>query len=339
MMYWVTLPVFFSTAEAARVGYIKVDRADLRAGPGTQYDKVEELPFGFYLILSNEPVQGYFKARTLTDQKGWVAAEDLIDTVPAAPEKKQSVLTETELQKLAETELNGAANTKALKGVSEQASPFRYFPAPASDLPERAEFRFLTGVSSAAMADFQKLTGFDGLKANTVLGLEMQLPRIRRKNWGEVEVAWGVRVEWLRSQAQSQDATTATDYRFVVDALPVSLGLHSVLKPLDSLSALALRANLRAMVSPWTQLQVNSARLGGLAPAFGCSVSGEVSFALSKKVFLYGEGSLRLMRTFPLKPAENDDGSELFRVEGTLQSTGLDFSGWGALVGLGFRLC
>src|SRR5262249_25466693 len=79
---WLALLFLFSLlparAYASRAAVVDVDGSELREGPGTSYKVVDRLSKGAPVAASNEPIEGFYKVRTISGTIGFVAADVLV---------------------------------------------------------------------------------------------------------------------------------------------------------------------------------------------------------------------------------------------------------------------
>lgn len=299
-------------ALAARVAIVDVDEAEVHAGPGKGHKVVEKLGRGTRLPVSNQAVEGFYKARTPSGALGFIATESLIVAPLPATED-------------ASVPAPPAAPSPPVASAPASANE----PDPRKRAPrQRIRLRALGGYGFFSVGDVNDLFQAAVLRFGFHYGGEMGFlftPRL----------AAVARFESVFKQQSVRSLNTLRIYDLSLSSYPAMAGLELAITNdrristhFAILAGLALRTSLASTDTGSVEPNVTEQS----AHAFTGVAKLDISYALGTSWSVTGEVGYRYLKTPLVAPSAADagvSGSEIFKdpTTGAFVPVSLDLSG------------
>ena len=315
---------FLQSAHAAYPARVDVDETPLYQFPKEDAEVLKTLRQGEALAISNYPTQGYYKARTIDGDVGWVKADVLIiyERGEASAEGQPQV-------RVQDDQIDGKAQPRDPRGP--RVDP-RVEEAPrASARVYRWQLRALVGMDFFPMTAINDQLG-DAYMTNAVHGGGEGMYRI-------VDAAWVVlRAEYLFKTVVAKSG--GNQFEFYASSLPVYAGIElNVLEGenlslgLGLLGGLGLGTSFSSTASG--QNKPNVTEYSGTA--LSALVRGIASWHLTSWLNLFAEAGYRYLATTAASPTKSGNGNGIFVTAGKEAKLSVDMSGLDVSAGVGLR--
>ncbi|MGK5087478.1 outer membrane beta-barrel protein [Bdellovibrionota bacterium FG-2] len=197
----------------------------------------------------------------------------------------------------------------------------------------KVSFGLFGGLSLFSLSDANALIGFDGLKNGLSFGGELGF-------WPTRYLGFILRTEYLSKSVAATETTSAVEYSFGAQSLPVYLGINlrflnekKVSASLSLLPGYTLSNDLSGTASSLTAPNVTT------FSAKSVTFLGKIDFwrILSQRFFLFAEGGYRYSKSAAITPTTIGAGSTVFQSGGIYTPVSLNFSGPFGDGGVGLR--
>ena len=334
------LLIWSASAKAAKNAYVvgngngAQSAPVLLSAPNSSAQALATLRVGDPLVISNYPTHGYYKARTVSGQVGWIAVTAVGD-LPASPSPSPSP-TPTAAPLLPPTPAPSVApqveenETFPYEDVqpAEAAAPTAAA-APASAGRRPIELQVFGGVQSLQSVIAFTQIGVNLYSSMPYFGLQFGVPVTDR-------IFLLLRLERL-SKSSSE-----AGYDFSLSATPITTGLSYSFLPSDI--PVRLRGSLLFGVAFSTTLDATATNdpapnLSELqTQAFTEMVKADFEIPVTRGFAFFAEGGYRFLDSSSIGPSKIVNGSGIFEQAGTAAPIPLNFSGFFGGAGLAFYL-
>jgi hypothetical protein len=328
-------------AHAARPARVDVDETPLFQSLSPDSDLVRKLPQGARLVVSNLPIQGFYKARTAEGEVGWVnvkAIELLEAPSPEEVKKWEKKRKEAKVEyegrvDEGDDEIDSRSDRKPrLFDVRSEKSTARWLKRP----NEKWMVTVFHGTTYLSMEDMRKQTGLDLPKIATQWAFELQYQH--KKTWMPLLF----RMEYVNWSNVVVDSSHRV-YRLEASSAPLMGGVKFELNeegPLFLDFAVLLGVSPKQSFTVTALSQADPNVLSMSAPAFSALIKFDARYELSEDWAIAAELGYRSLKSGKATYTEGDSstgGASLLSEGGSLVTQNIDLSGLIASIGLSYR--
>jgi hypothetical protein len=301
-----------SLALAALPARVDEDGTPFYSVPSAEGQVLKTLQKGTALAVSNYPTEGFYKARTVEGDVGWVSADVLI---------------------LYEREQAGSKDAPTITADGRPVDPRRAPPSVSSPPTEpHWVLRAFAGL------DFYNMTA-----VNTQLGDNYLTSAVHFGGEGhyllQESLALVLRGEYLTSTVTASTATL-NSFELFASSIPIMGGVNIGIFSNEHFSfgagiLVGLGFETQLTSTALNQEKPNKTVYGGTALAG--LVRAELVWKITRLFSLFAESGYRYLKTAQAKPLVEGNGSGLFTstTTGTILPLPVDFSGWVMSLGAG----